>query len=197
MEENNLSNDQQMLDTRNPLTNKDKWNEASKAGIILGLIVLGYSLAQYALTPLAGHGAALAFTKSVLQFLIWLAKFVGCIMAMRFFMKQLCRKYKDVTNKDTFSFGNATAVLSALVCAAISLVQALTTSKEEIADAIQQAMSNMHSLDANSQAVIDTMLENIPQLMFFSTFIYCYLFGLVLSLILSRNIPSQNPFERD
>ena len=35
---------------------------------------------------------------------------------------------------------------------------------------------------------------NLGTISFFTNLIYCFLFGTVLSAILSRNIPSRNPF---
>ena len=38
------------------------------------------------------------------------------------------------------------------------------------------------------------MMGNMPQITFFSNLIYCFFFGTILSFILSRNVPSRNPF---
>ena len=50
------------------------------------------------------------------------------------------------------------------------------------------------TLDANMLAGIEKTMRYMPQYTFFTTLIYCYLYGSVLSAILSRNIPSRNPF---
>ena len=49
-------------------------------------------------------------------------------------------------------------------------------------------------LDSNSLKEIDKMSENLPQLTFFSNLIYCFVYGSLLSVILSRYIPSNDPF---
>ena len=41
---------------------------------------------------------------------------------------------------------------------------------------------------------MDKMMGKMPQITFFSNLIYCFIFGTILSLILSRNIPSKDPF---
>ena len=41
---------------------------------------------------------------------------------------------------------------------------------------------------------MDTYMENLPQITFISNLIYCFLYGMILSFILSRNIPSKDPF---
>ena len=38
------------------------------------------------------------------------------------------------------------------------------------------------------------MIPRLPTFSFFVNLFYCWLFGTVLSAILSRNIPSRNPF---
>jgi hypothetical protein len=49
-------------------------------------------------------------------------------------------------------------------------------------------------MDSNTLNAVDSFMENLPQLTFFSNLIYCFLFGTVLTAILSRNIPSKDPF---
>ena len=39
-----------------------------------------------------------------------------------------------------------------------------------------------------------TILVDAPKFTFIGNFIYCFLFGTILSLILSRNIHSKDPF---
>ena len=49
-------------------------------------------------------------------------------------------------------------------------------------------------LDSNSLQMMDSIKENMPTITFFSQLIYCFTFGLILSLIVSRGIPPRNPF---
>ena len=58
--------------------------------------------------------------------------------------------------------------------------------------AMMQQMAPM--MDSNTMSMMDTYMENLPQITFVSNFIYCFIFGTVLSYILSRNIPSKDPF---
>ena len=41
---------------------------------------------------------------------------------------------------------------------------------------------------------VEEMIPRTPTIMFLVNFLYCWLFGTSLSAILSRNIPSRNPF---
>ena len=59
-------------------------------------------------------------------------------------------------------------------------------------NAVMQELAPM--MDSNTQGVVEKYLENLPQITFFSNLIYCFLYGMVLSFILSRNIPKNDPF---
>ena len=62
-------------------------------------------------------------------------------------------------------------------------------------DTVMQAYSQF--MDSNTMAQMDKMMTKMPQITFFSNLIYCFIFGTILSLILSRNIPNRNPFASD
>ena len=51
-------------------------------------------------------------------------------------------------------------------------------------------------MDSNTINALDKVEAIMPQMIFFSNLIYCFLYGTVLSAILSRNIPPRNPFAR-
>jgi hypothetical protein len=89
----------------------------------------------------------------------------------------------------------AIALLSAIVYAAVSFANVAFISADMFAqeiDAVMQQMAPM--MDSNSISLMDTMMEKMPQITFFSNLIYCFIYGTILSAILSRNIPSKDPF---
>ena len=57
---------------------------------------------------------------------------------------------------------------------------------------MMQVYSKM--LDSNSIAALEKMMGKMSYISFFSNLIYCTLYGTILSFILSRNIPQQDPF---
>ena len=59
-------------------------------------------------------------------------------------------------------------------------------------DATMQQLAPM--MDSNSKEVMRKMLDMMPQLTFFSNLIYCFLFGTVVSAVLSRSVPPRDPF---
>ena len=98
-------------------------------------------------------------------------------------------------NKGTFNLGMATALLSALVYSAAAFANVAFISGDAIAEQMDMIMQQMGSMmDSNSMAMMETFMERLPQITFFSNLLYCFVFGTVLSYILSRNIPSRDPF---
>jgi hypothetical protein len=169
---------------------KNLWNSAAKAGLALGLVSSAYLFinqwtAEIGVPVLTG----------LLSFVLWAAKFGGCIWLMMFFMKKFVAENQDAVNSDTFRFGVVTALLSAVVYAAFSFANTAYFSADMIAenmDTVMQAYSQF--MDSNTMGQMEKMMAKMPQITFFSNLIYCFIFGTILSLILSRNIPSKDPF---
>ena len=68
-------------------------------------------------------------------------------------------------------------------------------SGDALAEQMELTMQQMAPMmDSNSMALVDSYMENLPQITFFSNLLYCFVFGTVLSYILSRSIPSRDPF---
>ena len=114
---------------------------------------------------------------------------------MMFFMKKHVEAHPKLINRDTFNLGIATAFLSALVYSTAAFANVAFISGAELAEQMNMTMQQMSQLmDSNSMAMMDTLMQKLPQITFFSNLIYCTAFGTVLSFILSRNIPSRDPF---
>ena len=172
------------------LTNGTAWNEAAKAGLLFGAISAAYVGISELLT-LIGSPVLQGFLKTV----FWAGKLGLCIWLMVFLMKKFAGKYSGVTNGDTFRFGARTALLSALIVAAAYTVILIFTPQETLDQTFDTITAQMAGkLDSNSLQMMDSIKENMPLLTFFSQLIYCFTFGLILSLIVSRSIPPRNPF---
>lgn len=176
----------------NSINSKDIWDLATKAGLALGGISIAYmAITQFCMPSSAKVGVSMLI--SVLSLALWAAKFAGCIYLMKFFMKKLVAEHPDAINSDTFKLGVFTALLSALIYSAFYLLYTTVLAPDTFSEAmnmVQEAYANVlpqESLDAMSEV-------NLPQLSFFTNLIYCFIFGTILSAILSRNIPDQNPF---
>ena len=175
-----------------PYSRKDLWDAAGKAGLVLGLVSTAYVFISYLLTKLAG-GAGMAFISSILAFALWAAKFAGCILLMKFFMKRFAAAHPGIDNSGSFRFGMATALLSALIFAAFDMAYITWIAPDSMSQAVEMVQESYGAmLPAESLEALDEI--NFGSVSFFTNLIYCFLFGTVLSAILSRNIPSSNPF---
>ena len=169
---------------------KNLWNSAAKPGLALGLVSSVYLFVNQWVTLIDAP-----VISGLLSFVLWAVKFGGCIWLMMFFMKKFVAENQDAVNSDTFRFGVVTALLSAVVYAAFSFANTAYFSADMIAenmDTVMQAYSQF--MDSNTMSQMDKMMGKMPQITFFSNLIYCFIFGTILSLILSRNIPSKDPF---
>ena len=171
--------------------NKGLWRMAGTEGMKLGLVSAAYMFA----TLLMERTGMPALLNSLLGLILWVAKFAGCILLMKSAMTKFAKTDSRITNHDTFMMGMATALLSAFVFSVISYANVAFISADMFAEQFDTLMQQMAPMmDSNSLSMMDRYLENLPEITFFSNLIYCFLFGTVLSAILSRNIPARDPF---
>ena len=170
------------------------WGDATKSGLVLG----GVSIAYFIINILMGklpEGRGFAVLANVSGIILWVAKLFACFALMKYFMKKFAASHEGVSNQDTFRFGNATAFLSALLFSAIYLAWVTIIDPNMFSDSIEQALAASSSMFGQAQMdAMDEMLPKLPTISFFVNLIYCWLFGVLLSAIFSRNIPSRNPF---
>ena len=85
--------------------------------------------------------------------------------------------------------------MSALVFSTFVVADIMYISTEYYQTAYTTIITEMSkTLPAQNVEEMKNMLVDLPKYTFIGNFIYCSLYGIVLSFILSRNIPSQNPF---
>lgn len=165
-------------------------NRAAIAGAVLGLVSGSYIFLNFLLNNISGVAGGLVSS------LLWIVKFVVCIYLMMFFMKKLASGYSGVGNGETFRFGLLVAAFSALITAALSYIATEFVFAQTVGDSLNALMKMFsESLDSNSMTVMEGMMSNYSVWSFFSSLIWCFVYGAALSFILSRNIPSRNPFE--
>ncbi len=170
---------------------RNMWNDAGKAGLALGAVSAVYLFA----TQLMTNAGMPAFVNVFLTGLLWAVKFGGCIWLMMFFMKRFAAENPEADNRATRRFGTIAALLSALVYSAISFANVAFISADMFSEQTSLLIQQMAPmLDSNTMAQMDKYMENLPQITFFSNLIYCFIYGALLSAILSRNIPSRDPF---
>lgn len=178
-----------------PISGKAIWNEATKAGLMFGLVSVAYNYISIYLGSLVGSSFLLNFFASVGVWLLRVAKIVGLILLMRACMTRLTRNYSEVTNGDTFLLGIAISALSAIIVAGFTLLDCTVLLPTHYQDVMNQVMAELQpSMDANLRSAMEDVLSNFSGIMFWSTLFYCILYGVILSRILSRRIPAQDPF---
>lgn len=166
-------------------------NTASVSGAILGV----FTIVCTALSNVIA-GAESPVLASVLNIIIWLLKFVGCILIMRWAMKKFAGRYEGVRNRQVFILGMLSALFSAILVSAYSYIYMEFINPEQLKEAmdmVYQSMSGM--MDSNTLEEMQSMESKMPAISFFSSLIYCFLYGTILSSILSGGIISDNPFE--
>lgn len=167
------------------------WNEAGKAGLVIGAVSGGYIIIC---SLLAGaEGTAALIVANIVSMLLWVVKFGGCIWLMWLFMKRFAAAYSDADNSDTFRFGRAVALLSALITASCFLVNCLFIDPDQFTNALDLFRDNP-MMTSESMDMMEQMAPKLPRFGFFFNLIYCYIFGAALAAIFSRSIPSTNPF---
>ena len=182
-------------------TKKEFWDEAGKGGLVLGLIpVACMAIDQLLLQSAEGTIPA------IIGFLVWAAKFVGCILLMRFFMRRFADRHDGVTRQDASRFGTAIALTSALIYSAFVLAWSQFIDPEMFSrsfEAVAQQYASM--MDSNAMDALEKIQGKMPVIAFFSTLIYCFLYGSILAGILAGRIgkdvdpfsDGKNPFSND
>ncbi len=171
------------------------WNAAARSGLVLGAVSVVYFLVNILLGKLPDTKAANVIA-NVAGILLWVAKFAACIWLFKSFMLRFASGNSDASNSDTFRFGRATAFLSALVYSAFFLAWVTLIDPNMFADSLSAATQAYEGVFTEAQMdSLEEMAPRLPAVAFFTNLVYCYLFGVVLSAIFSRNIPPRNPFQ--
>ncbi len=162
------------------------WSEAGIPGLILGLA----TAVCFYLTSLLGN--------ALLNGIVWVAKLAGCICLMYFFMKKFVSIHSGADNRDSFRFGVIVALLSAFIYSVSFYIFTVYIKPDMFDAALSAVMDNYSSiLDTNSLEQIENLIPKLPAIGFFSNLIYCFLYGTIVSAIISRSVPSTNPFDND
>lgn len=167
------------------------WERAGKAGLVLG----GVSILYMAITTLLGSAdAGESVALRLVSLLLWVAKLVGCVLLMRFFMRRFSDAEPEADHSRVFRFGMMAALLSALLYSAAFLAYVTFIDPSVFERALAEAaMSNPMFNDA-MMAEADKLLPVLPTFSFFFNLIYCFLFGTILAAIFANSIAPKNPF---
>ena len=154
-------------------------SEAGIAGLLFGAVSGGYMF----------------LPESKLGWLLSIAKLVGLIWLMRWWMLRLCQSYEGVTWQHTRRFGTLTAFFSSLITGLCFYFSATVVNPDMLSNAMNEMLSSgVLSLSPEQMDILDGFEDSFPLYGLISNIIYCFIYGWVLSSILSSRIPGRNPF---
>jgi len=174
-------------------SNRTLWNEAGKAGLVLGSVSLVYMVIDFLVTKGQGQSGWISAAMTVL----WAAKLWLCLWLLKFFLTRYSANNPEIDNSGTFRFGMAVAFLSALLYSGGQLAWVTLVQPDMFADSIALVEESIESMMTDD--MIDTLEEIVPKMptiSFFLSLFWCWIFGTCFSAIFSRNIPSRNPFDK-
>ena len=166
------------------IDNKIISSDAARVALIFGAISGGYIFISGAL----GLIKAPVLT-GIISVVLWIAKFVGCIVLMRFFMKRLQSSYEGVTRGSLISYGSLIALFSAIITALCSYISVQFVFPGQISQAFDMVFQQYSSmLDSNSMAALEQMESKMGVMSMTGNLFWCLLYGWILSMILAGSV---------
>ena len=176
---------------RMKLDGKTLWNEAGRVGFVFG----GFS----SLCLLLKEGAALTGSTFLVQaaaIILWAVEFFGCILLMKKYMLDLRDKFDGVTMEDAYHFGRRVALLSGLILAAVDAVLIMKMPQDTVADVVSELNTAVTAkLGAGYEGEVGRVVDRLPLYTFIFQWLYCFLYGSLLSAIMARYIFMQDLFQ--
>ncbi len=158
-------------------------NEAAKAGALFGLA-----------SGLYGILSLLLKSQGVIYILDFV-KIAGLILLMRYCMKRLHDSYAGVNSSSLRSYGTHIALFSAIITAAFYYVSYQHFFPDAVTALWDQIYIQLGStMDKNTRLSLQWTENNFSTIVLISQFIYCFLYGWVLSLILAPRVLPSDPF---
>lgn len=159
-----------------------KWSQAATKALLLALVTIACNTISY-LFP----------DSRVLSILLFIVRTVASIWLLVSFMKQ----FTATTGQSAMSFALCTVLLSSLICAfydAACFAWLFPSMAEKVNEAVSQSMSMM---PAESQSVMERMMDHYPRIAFISSFIKDFLIGLIVAAIANSSGKSKDPFAEE
>ena len=156
-----------------------QWSQAATKGLLLALITIACNTVTY-LFP----------SSMILNVLMFIVRTVASIWVLVTFMKQ----YAATTGGSPMGFAICTVLLSSLVCAfydAASMAWLFPGLMEQVNESMSQSMS---MVPAEGMSVFENMMDNLPTVLFFSTFIKDFVFGIIVAAIANSSSRKKDIF---
>ena len=173
------------------LDSKTLWNEAGRVGLVFG----GFSSLCLGLKEASALSGS-TFLVQAAAIILWAVEFFGCILLMKKYMLDLRDKFEGVTLADTYHFGRRVALLSGLILAAVDAVLIMKMPQETVENVISELSSAVSAkMGSGYEGDIGRLVDKLPVYTFIFQWLYCFLYGSLLSAIMSRYIFLQGPFQ--
>lgn len=170
------------------------WNEAGRAGLILG----GVSIAFLAVNALLEKLHLSGLPAGLLSVALWAGK-----LGLTLYILVACmRRFTDAAGKlrsRAFGFGVAASLCAGLVYGAAYFAYVAYVNPESVNEAFDSVMQMYSSqLTSDQLEAIANTRANFPTIAFFIQLIWCTLLGAIFSAIISGRIcGSDDPFDDD
>lgn len=167
----------------NEFSSSTSWNSAAVAGLVMGAVTIA---ADYLTTVPMLLGGGMVST--LLTYILKIAKIFVCIYVFRYLMQ----RFHDTVRTDYTRiqrYGMKTALFSSILVSGFALLQMLVINPDmtaQIVNSTIEAYSGM--MDSNTTAAMEKMINVLPAISFFTSLIYCYLWGWVLSTFNARRL---------
>ena len=169
--------------------NTSLWNEAAVSGLLFGAVSIG-CLAGKEAAALTGN----VFLTQAAAIILWAVEFFGCILLMKNRMVLLRDKYEGIKITDSYRFGRRAALLSGLLLASAQALIIMKMPQGTMDTMLAQVGEAMSMTSADMQQA-GAMLDKLPLYTCIVQWLYCFLYGTVLSAIMSRYIFIQKLFD--
>ena len=175
------------------LDSKTLWNEAGRVGFVFG----GFSSLCLVLKEGAGLTGS-SFLVTAAAIILWAVEFFGCILLMKKYMLDLRDKYDGATMEDVYHFGRRVALLSGLILAAVDAILIMKLPPETVENVVSELSTAVSTkLGSGYEGEVGRFVDKLPLYTFIGQWLYCFLYGSLLSAIMSRYIFLQGPFRGD
>lgn len=165
-------------------------NDAVKGGLLFGAISSLYIIFSFlVINSAAGN---------IISNILWFVKLVGLIWLMKYMFAKYKEKHKDCKAKTLVIYGTFIALLSAAITAIVSYISYEFLFPDAVVqafDQMYQLLGQQNALDANTQQSLVEIEGRASVLQMTGTFIWCLLYGWILSLILAPRVCPPNIFE--
>ena len=173
------------------IDNTALWNEAAKAGAYFGAVSVGC----LALKEWAGTSGS-TFLIQAASIILWAVEFFGCILLMKKYMLDFRDKYEGVTVIDVYQFGRRVALLSGLILASVDAFITMKVSPETMESVVTELNTVVASkMGSGFEGEVGRFVDRLPLYTFIFRWLYCFLYGSLLSAIMARYIFLQGPFQ--